>query len=473
MNKLIRKPKSESGVRTSNIFERFNLKENPFPYNPFIEPISDDAKRNGTIFSREIRKRELEQFYDTFLTIPLNEDHDRIGYLLESSFTGRGNGKSAFLVHLAREINADYGLRTSNELNKTFAIYLKAKSGGENSKFWQVTKDILEDICNRGIIEDCLLVIRYKVLEQNGWLEKVEKELVAEEDFVKLNDNTWLTNRIDFPIFHAKFKGKLRDFGIDDLLLKEISYRSDQASSKIKIMLESKPDSWLKKEVNNILFDNLVRIFVLADFNGAYILIDEFEKIAEFQKPNERIEFAHELRQKILESSQESGLGDFFMYILTMHPGTQRLILEAWERSGINARSPLPSEDIVKQNHVILFDDIKKSDIKHLLAVYLSFYRIDESNSAKSEIYPFTMDAINLISELVKFNAAKILKFSHLLIRKLAKSDAEIIDQDFVTRFISSEKSNPIERIDSPDFLEQEVNAIADSLKGVKFKDEQ
>src|SRR5687767_10809356 len=99
MSKFTRKAQTSS-ADLNDLFGQFNLKENPFPYNPFIEPESNDPKRNGSIFDQKIRGKEFGKFLKNFVETPLTGDHNRVGYLLESSFAGRGNGKSALLVNL-------------------------------------------------------------------------------------------------------------------------------------------------------------------------------------------------------------------------------------------------------------------------------------------------------------------------------------------------------------------------------------
>lgn len=469
MNKFIRKPETKpSEIR--DLFSRFNLKENPFPYNPFIEPESEDPKRNGEIFDERIRYKELEKFKTNFLEQPIDGDHNRVGYLMESSFTGRGNGKSAFLVNIQNSINADFGATVSKNINKSFSIYFKAKASGQNAKFWQVSQEIIKELASKKIFEDCLITLRYKVLEENGWLKQIEKEMIEESDYYNLLNNSWLMEKnINFPIFNSKLRQKLIDVGISMELATLFANKSSEASKSIleKYIFE-KQEPWKKKELNRFLFDELCRFFIMSDFNGCYILLDEFEKIADFQKPVERIEFAYELRQNILESSLQSGITGFFIFIITMHPGTQRLILESWEKSGINARSPLPGEDFMEAPHVISFEDIKKQDISALLKVYLDYYRIDKSGEIG--LYPFDEEAVNMIAEVSKYNAARILKFSHMLLSELVQTEKEKIDRLFVSDLINKNKKFQIEDITSSNFLSRENNPLENAMSNVHMR---
>ena len=471
MNKFTRKPDTKpSEIR--DVFLKFNLKENPFPYNPFIEPESDDPKRNGEIFDEKIRHKELEKFERNFLKQPIEGDHNRVGYLMESSFTGRGNGKSAFLVNIQNSINKDFGATVSMNINKCFSLYFKAKASGQNAKFWQVSQEIIKELASKKIFEDCLVTLRYKLLEENLWLDEIQKEMIEEQDYYNLLSNAWLTKKgINFPVFNSKLRQKLIDAGISTDLATLLANKSSEASKNIiENYIVEKQEPWKKKELNRFLFDELCRLFILSDFNGCYILLDEFEKIADFQKPAERIEFAYELRQNILESSLQSGITGFFIFVITMHPGTQRLILESWEKSGINARSPLPGEDFMEAPHVISFEDIKKQDISALLKVYLDYYRVDPKE--KTGLYPFDEEAVNMIAEVSKYNAARILKFSHMLLSELVLSEKEIIDRLFVSDLINRNKKFQIEDITSSNFLSRENNPLENAMSNVHLRND-
>jgi hypothetical protein len=455
-----------------DLYSKFNLKDNPFPYNPFIEPESNDPKRNGTIFNKNIRSKEFDKFVKSFLTEPLSGDHNRIGYLVEASYAGRGNGKTALLVNLQKLINDDFGESFSGGSNKTFAVYLKGKSG-TSVKFWQLCEEIIKEVCTKKILEDCFITLRYEAIsEDETLLSKLNSVLTTEDDYIRLLDNTfYLETGIDFATINSRIKSRLIDAGFTGELVNRICYKSDNASQIVLEYLNKKNDSWKKKDLTRFLFDELTRIFMLAGFNGSYILLDEFEKIVDFQKPSERIEFAYDLRQGILEGNSQSAIHGFFMLILTMHPGTQRLILEAWEKAGINARSPLPSEDSIDSPHVILFDDIKKQDIKALIEVYLDFFRLDHNDLKRTGLYPFTEDAVNLIADVSKYNAARILKFCNLALTEFANSNSiNGVDQGFVTDLISRKRKNPEEDINSSSFLNRETSPMEDALRGVKIK---
>lgn len=68
MISLIKKGKIEN-VENCNKFERYNLKENPFPATPFVNQENSDKRYNGEIYEEAIRSRELGFIEDNFLKI--------------------------------------------------------------------------------------------------------------------------------------------------------------------------------------------------------------------------------------------------------------------------------------------------------------------------------------------------------------------------------------------------------------------
>jgi len=106
MSKLSRKPESIYPIGTLGRYERFGLTENPFPAEPSVNQESNDKRINGGIYETEIHKTEFEQIKTYFLKQPQSDaNHLRLGYIIDTSYIGRGNGKSAFLLNLQQLIN--------------------------------------------------------------------------------------------------------------------------------------------------------------------------------------------------------------------------------------------------------------------------------------------------------------------------------------------------------------------------------
>ena len=118
MSKLRRKPKRQQKVDLEAKYQRFALTENPFPTST-VNKDSTDRRINGQIYEADIRRKEYEKIVTAFLkSSQADPSHLRLGYIWDTSYIRRGNGKSAFLVNLIDRINQEYCLNISDELNK-------------------------------------------------------------------------------------------------------------------------------------------------------------------------------------------------------------------------------------------------------------------------------------------------------------------------------------------------------------------
>jgi hypothetical protein len=139
--RLLAKPTSEIQEDIKGLFEKFNLRENPFPSEPFVDKDANDDRIKGKIFEMEIRKKEYEQIVNNFIRVPRNDPgHLRMGFIMDTSYTGRGNGKSAFLINLHHKINEGFALDISNNINKSFSVYLSPEPGGRTKTFGKLVE---------------------------------------------------------------------------------------------------------------------------------------------------------------------------------------------------------------------------------------------------------------------------------------------------------------------------------------------
>lgn len=468
MNKFITKPKTTPLVKEK--YERFNLTDNPFPYDPFMEPESENVRINGTIYNENIKKNEIQKISNNFFLQSLDGNNKRLGYLIDSAYTGRGNGKSALLVHLKSLVNKDFGATVSNQENRVFAIYIKPQPSGRSAKFWQLAEEVLVQISKTNILKEVLITLKYNALaSMPSELEKVQDKLQTEEDFYNLLDSSFLsTHNVNEFEVNQSIIDLLVGFKIDRTLAAEMV---QMPNSLNQILIERHfklSESQKRKQIPHVLFDQLVKIFSAANFNGGYILLDEFEKIVDSQSAAERNDFAAELRFNLFEGGGMSATSGFFMMIVAMHPGVPNLLRESWEKSGLNARTPLPSS-AENDLHIIFFNNLQKNNIKELLTVYLDHFRCNPNLTDKCGIYPFEESAIEKVAELANYNTAKTLKFANILLDECAKETDRLVDLKFVESIISQKKNNPDEDIMSSDFLKRESLPLENILKGVSI----
>jgi hypothetical protein len=448
MSKLLRKPVGTQRLDVKGKFEKFNLEENPFPSDPFVNKDSTDKRVNGDIYEVEIRKKEYEKIENNFLKNPqANLNHVRLGYIVDDSYIGRGNGKSAFLVNLQHIVNREFCLDVSNGLNKCFAVYVTPEAGGRTKTFSSFVDQIYSAIYHLGIIEDCLAILRLEAvsalyphadLQSPDWYKSKEFDLLSISDHISRNEFLQ-----ELPPNFPLLKG--RSSLIKPFITQE--HFKDYYLSELK----------KGKQRYDFLFSHLVQFFQAAGFNGAYILIDDFERIPDFQSERQKRDFAFELRSCLFDGLYTNAKLGFYNFILVLHAGVQRLISSAWTLSGMENRAPISPP--IDSQHVIAFEKLSRDHASLLLKKYLSEYRIDKTGD--DSLFPFTNDAVSLIGEMSEYNAAKILKTSYELLEKAATEDQKIIDGEFVSANkggleITPDKGAPaIEDAESKDLMKK------------------
>lgn len=434
MKKLLRTPTGEQIKDKLGKFERFKLIENPFPSEPVVNKDSEDKRINGNIYEIEIRRKEYDQVIEWFIK-PSQSDpnHLRLGYIIDTSYIGRGNGKSAFLINLLHAINRGYCLDLSNDLNKCFGVYVAPEPGGRTKTFPIFLDFLFKSIIASNVIKSSLATLRLEAIRDQNPTVFSEIEALDDEDIAdKLNDKEWLIQKgVDVN-------------GISDIICKN-KYLQDVppdfpllAGRNTFFAPFITQDSFAEYYKNNLrksnekltfVFTELVRLFQAAHFNGAFVLVDDFERIPDFQSARQKRDFALELRSCLFDGLYLNARIGFYNFLLVLHAGVPRLISDAWAESGMDNRAPISPQ--VASKHVIPFEKLSKDHASMLLRKYLSEYRIN--GSVIDPLFPFTEDAVAKIGELSEYNAAKILKIAYDLLDKASDiTDQVQIDEKFV-----------------------------------------
>lgn len=429
MSKLRRKPKQQQNVDLEAKYQRFALTENPFPTSP-VNKDSTDRRINGKIYETDIRSKEYEKIETAFLKEPQTDpSHLRLGYIMDTSYIGRGNGKSAFLVNLIYRINQEYCLDISDEVNKCFAVYVAPEPGGRTKTFDSFVDLLFEAIYSSGIIASSLASMRLDAIA-----EAYPDVNIDEEDEQKLiaflNSEEWLRERGIEPrklmdvIWKNEFLQKVPDVfpllssrhGLWDSFISAESFLTAYQNQK------------KGREKLDFVFSYLVQMFMASGFNGAYILVDDFERVPDFQSARQRRDFATELRSVLLDGSYENARYGFFNVFLVLHAGVPALISEAWSSSGLDHRYPLSPQ--VESPHLIPFEKLNREHVSLLIKKYLDEYRTDAFSG--DDLTPFTPGAINVIAEASEYNAATILRTCSALIEKSLADDRDGINEALV-----------------------------------------
>lgn len=430
--KLLRKPSQAPRPDALGKFEKFNLVENPFPSQPSVNKDSTDKRINGEIYEVEIRKKEYDQVVNNFLKQPQSDpNHLRLGYIIDTSYIGRGNGKSAFLINLQHKINNDFCLDISEGSNKCFSIYVPPESGGRTKTFPSFVDLMFESIIRSNIISACLAILRLEAV--NELQPAILADYTGDEAALvsQLNSSTWfdekklrytdIANAIyknsflqDLPPEFPVFQGR-------NTLVPAFVTQAD-FENHYKELKKGRPRL-------DFVFSYLIRLFQSAGFNGGYVLVDDFERIPSFQSSRQKKDFALELRSCLFDGLYLNSKIGFYNFFLVLHAGVPRLISEAWAESGMENRAPISPS--IASRHVIPFEKLSRDHVSLLLRTYLSEYRV--TAGADDDISPFTEEAVSIIGELSEYNAAKILKMAYDLLDKASLVEGEVvIDENFV-----------------------------------------
>ncbi len=429
MSKLNRKPKQQQRVDLEAKYQRFALTENPFPTSP-VNKDSTDRRINGEIYESDIRSKEYDKIKTAFLKAPQTDpSHLRLGYIMDTSYIGRGNGKSAFLVNLIDRINREYCLDISDEVNKCFAVYVAPEPGGRTKTFDSFVDLLFEAIYFSGIIDSSLASMRLDAIAEAYPDVKIDDD--DEQKLITfLNSEEWLRKKgIDSrKLMDIIWKNEYLQKTPDVFPL--LSYRHGLLDSFISVESFRTAYQNLKKgrEKLDFVFSYLVQMFMAAGFNGAYIFVDDFERVPDFQSGRQRRDFPAELRSVLLDGPYENARYGFFNMFLVLHAGVPALISEAWSISGLDQRYPLSPK--VVSPHLIPFEKLCREHVSLLIKKYLDEYRTDPFSG--DDLTPFTPGAINIIAEASEYNAATILRTCSALIEKSLADDRDDIDEAFV-----------------------------------------
>lgn len=420
MNRLLRKP-SRSGPREAlGKFEKFHLIENPFPSEPVVNKDSTDRRINGDIYEIEIRRKEYEQIETNFLKRPQSDpNHLRLGFIIDTSYTGRGNGKSAFLINLQNDINGQYSLDISNGENKCFAAYITPEPGGRTKTFPSFVDLIFEAIVRSNLLNvsiAILLIEAVRELYPNVPLDD-DEDLLIKNVF---SAEWYSTNKMDLGNLFANVYAN--EFLQD--LPSEFPLFIARQSLLVSLVSSAEFQRYyfeLKKGKDRLefVFSHLIRLFQAAGFNGAYLLVDDFERIPTFQSARQQKDFALEFRSCLFDGLYLNARLGFYNFFLVLHAGVPRLIAEAWQESGMENRCPLSPS--VESRHIIPFEKLSRDHASLLLKTYLAAYRIPDYHS--DPLLPFTTSSVSMIGESSEYNAAKILKTSYDLLEQAALED--------------------------------------------------
>lgn len=441
-NKFLKRATAKPDPDRESRFNKYGLSDNPFPSEPFVNRNSSDSRINGDIYEETLRAEEHSKLRTNFFEPErTNASHLKLGYIEDTSYLGRGNGKSAFILNASEVANKSYCLEESKGANKCFSLILNPQAGGKTKTFDAFVDLLLKAIHDSGFIEIAIgsLVIEAIALDSNS--EEALSVITDERTLIKsVYSSDWYAEyKIDRsaisdhlsinPFLRQVVPGSpLGDLAKTSSLFDDFVTSQDCLNHYMAVLRKGQARL-------EFVFNDLTLLFLAAGFNGSFVFVDDFERIPDFQSTRQKKDFATELRSVLFDGPYASSTYGFYTFLLVLHAGVPRLISDAWQTSGISSRSPIGDQS---SSHVIPFEKLGATKIESLLSRYLNEFRTKNSDSS---LDPFTKPAISLIAEACEFNAGKILSTCHRLLDKAATDNVESLDKSFISANLDVEST--------------------------------
>lgn len=417
-NKLLRKPKKVEDVE--NKYEFLGFTQNPFPNEPAVKPYSADPRVNGSIFLEKIRTEEIKAFKDHIVDAP-----NKIGLLMDfAAYKGRGIGKTAFLNHMKNFINSDLGEKISNGESVLFAIYVSPAVDKRNRTLSDVAHSIFTAMHKEGLF----LTVFCRLRALSGLLDGVIDDTIDESNYEEtIANDDWLKDHgVDVPGVNSFVLGELARANLTD---NPSSIFGGDYQSFMALLDDNKNDFFWKKEGLTFLFDRVEKLLKAAMFTNCIILLDEAEKMIQYQSSSERRALCDNLRFFFIDGSCSNAIDGFFKIVLTIHPNSQELLMPHWAAAGLDRFCSLGGD--TSSENTIFFKPMSNDSmmISELAEIYLNESRIDKADSS---IKPFTQDAINSAMEKSDRIPGRFLKMLYLMVEKAVQNHWEIVDKEKV-----------------------------------------
>lgn len=410
------------------MYSVYNLKENPFPQTGSLDPFSLDPRENGTIFQPDLFEEKVVELANKI------EDKLNIIYIM-GLVHERGTGKSAILVNQFRKLNGIY--RDDKEI---WSTYLRCTN-----------KDNPEKFCNR-IIEQwhsngLLWSIFERILLSYS---KATNSLSITESSIKVMFRRYTSppKQVNLMRFFHVRNVKLLSSNITRYLYDSYGLDMEIVGSFIETYLSSPSELMSTMTTRRIRSGDDIEIFgeilKLTNYFGDvfhYIFIDQLEDLIAVLTNRTIVKFSLSMR-RILEKSQ-----NLATYVVTLHPDSD-VALDGEAGRHLTTIAPLAPPYRVDLLPLNWQDD---TSIK-LVETYLEFFRINQTNDA---LFPFTPNAIKLITLCKDGCIRDILRRFYFTIEFALKNQADVINEAFLLKhpietigsIITERQKNMIERL--------------------------
>jgi hypothetical protein len=389
-----------------SIYEKYYLKDNPFPTTPILDPGSDDDRVNGKIYNPHIRESEIHSFESKIRQRP------PLIYIENSEFE-RGVGKSALLVQQWRQLQAQADvtsiyIRSTERLKPADFASRVIERWHHESHLWLV------------ILQTLALYVKENPQGElpaaglNLFREKQPK--LPNRPIPLSNFNVFNPRRLtsDLAVMVHERIGEYLSLDLAKLFFETYLTEPDR-------FLQSYPSVLHKQKIDNIaLLAGAYRLLRIGGYQYHYLFFDQFEDVVHGLTGKALITFNTEMRRLI-----EASMGQATITV-TLHPGATQA-LSTHEGGDIRSIAPLDSR------HVVDVRRLTKEGARLLALTYLDHYRLP-GTAHPNPLYPFTPDAVDSIHTASQGNIRACLQAFNYAIVCGMDADYVLIDHGFLVQ---------------------------------------
>ncbi len=367
-------------------YKIYGLKENPFPKGgAILKPDSSDLRENGSIFSVNARKQEIEEFEKKFIGAKASfDDRVRCGFLWAEGdrVSGRGMGKTALAVYMKHKINDGYGEGYFGGKKKFFCSYI-AFNQQMTAKIGLFFQEALNSYIKDNIFEEVAKITNVNILVKGG---------------------------VDIKFAQAVANNSVRNY-----LEKEV------LGHALDIRLTAKDwraDPFLK----DIFLNQTTRCLKTAGFIGGILLVDDIENLTDRSTPKQVETFIKDFGLSFFRTGNEASNSNFYTVILTTHQQSAQKISQAWTVAGLSASFPLDPG-----GHASLLT--RKPDLEQavdMVRQYIERFK-EPTFSPPNEYYPFTKDTLETVIQECDYHPRRFLsRFNRIMVEGVSNNVKEI-----------------------------------------------
>jgi len=385
-------------------YEIYGLKDNPFPRGgAILKPESSDPRENGSIFSINARRKEVEEFEKKFIGVGISfEDRYRCGFLWAEGdrVTGRGMGKTALAIYMKHKINKEYGKNYFDVEKRFFCSYISF-SQQMVAKIGVFFQEALNSLIQDGIFEAISNFTDFDALIRNG-VESRFAQAVANKNVRRYLEEEILRHSLDIRL-------PQKDWRVDPLL-------------------------------KDVFLNQSTRSFKAAGFDGGILIVDDIENLTDRTTPRQIETFIKDFGLSFFRAGNEVSNNKFYTVILTTHQQSAQKISQAWTVAGLSASYPL-----VPGGHASLLT--RKPDLEQAMDIviqHIKYFRVP-SYTPPNEFYPFTKDAIETVIKECDFHPRRFLSRLNRIVIESVRQGVKEINTKFVKKVpeVEEEESPP------------------------------